>query len=103
MNGVAVVVAQHEDVIVAADGRDNKATSLIRSDLSGDGVAVGVDVLCALVSGFLKGSRESWCLACGWNTGACNIGTCSWQRQVGYHMDLVLGRGHSAGCPWGLG
>ena len=49
VNGVAIVVIEEEDIVVAADGRYNKSTCLIRANLAGDGVAVGVDVMGAMV------------------------------------------------------
>ena len=56
MDGVAVVVVEKEDVVVAADGWDNKATCLIGANLAGYGVAVGVDLMSAGSGSFL----ETW-------------------------------------------
>ena len=53
MNGVAVVVVQKEDVIITADGRDDETAGLIGADLASDGVAVGVDLVGAMVRTFL--------------------------------------------------
>ena len=54
VDGVAIVVVKEEDVVVAADGWDNKATCLVGAYLSSDCLAVGVDVVCAMVWLFLE-------------------------------------------------
>jgi len=51
---IAIVVVKEEDVVVAADGWDNKATCLVGAYLSSDCLAVGVDVVCAMVWLFLE-------------------------------------------------
>ena len=54
MNGVAVIVVKEENVVVAANGRDNKTTGLIGANLTSDGVAVGVDLMGSMFGAFLK-------------------------------------------------
>ena len=49
-----VVVIEKENVVVAADGRDNKTTGLIGANLTSDGVAVGVDLMGPRLGLFLK-------------------------------------------------
>ncbi len=48
MDGVAVIIIEDKDVVVASGGRDNEAASLIGAYLASDGLAVGVDVVGAL-------------------------------------------------------
>ena len=77
MDGVAVIVVEDEDVIIATDGGYNKTTGLIGTDLASDGVAVGVDVVCAVIRTFLKNWRESG-RGCGGSTEDVSIGGLCW-------------------------
>jgi hypothetical protein len=76
VNGVAVVVVEDEDVIVATGGGNDEATRLVGAYLSGDGFTLCVDVMSAMVRTFLKnrchrqgsglccdfGVCSSWCI-----------------------------------------
>jgi len=59
VNGVAVVVVKDKDVVVAADGWHDKATCLIRTDVSCHGLTLGVDMVSAMPWSFLIG-RLYW-------------------------------------------
>ena len=54
MDGVAVVIIEQEDVVVAADGWDYETTGLVGADLTGDGVTVCVDLMGAMIRVFLE-------------------------------------------------
>ena len=54
MDRVAVVVVEEENVVVAADRLDNKTTSLIGANLASDGMAVGEDLMGAVIWALLE-------------------------------------------------
>ena len=54
MNGVAVIIVEDEDVVVATGGWNYKTASLIRAYLAS---AVGVDVMCAVINWQKSGFR----------------------------------------------
>jgi hypothetical protein len=62
VDGVAVIVVEDKNAIVSTDGWYNKMTSLIRSYLASDGLAVVVDVMCAMIGTFLEDRlQRGWC------------------------------------------
>jgi hypothetical protein len=84
MDGIAVVVIQDEDVVVATGGGDDKATGLIRANLASDGLAVGVDVVGAMIGWLMKSG-----LGRGYNSGkptwdgSIGCGIKGWLEQLG--------------------
>jgi hypothetical protein len=54
MDGVAVVVIEDKDVVVATGGRHNEAAGLVGTYLASDGLAVGADVMGAVMMRLMK-------------------------------------------------
>ena len=49
MDGVAVIIVEDEDVVVTTGGWNYKTSCLIRTYLASDSLAVGVDVMGAVI------------------------------------------------------
>jgi hypothetical protein len=54
MDGVAVVIIEEKNVVVATRGRYNEEAGLVKSYLASDGLAVGVDVMGAVIGRLME-------------------------------------------------
>ena len=55
MDGVAVIIVEDKDVVVATGGWNYKTAGLVGADLASDGLAVGVNAMGAVINGLQRG------------------------------------------------